>query len=447
MRSFQRTTRILCNSTRKRVTCSIISNTRYYASGTQSGKDDVKTYGNEVVREQDTLPSYKYSDKQLNEREAIPKEATVLKYHRYGDPLQVLQLEKEPLPESIPKDHTLVRILMAPIHWMDINQIQGHYPSSASPSTLPATPGSECLASVLSSSSSSLSPGDHVIPIVPSLGTWRSHAIFPTSSLIKVPQNIKPEYASSLLISPCTALRLLADFPPPKGSTILVNSSNSLVSQTLIQLAAKQNLNVIAVIRDRPSYWSLSERLKSLGATLVIKEEDFSRGREFFEGKILDEKFGKILVAYDGVGGRSGREMMRWLDNGGKLIVYGGMGRKGVSLGAGELIWNDKSVQGFWMEGWRRNGGDVKGMVREMWKGIEGDGEGRNGVRMWMERWMFGDWKAAVGRAMGVGGERAGEGVERGRDRKVVMVMKGHEFVNRELEDDVIQNSNNNNNN
>jgi len=432
---------------------------RYYASSsssnTQNNGDNNTTYGTETITANDKLPGHSFTASSSS----IPKEASVLKFTRHGHPLQVLQLEKEPLPTQIPADHSLVAILQAPIHWMDINHIQGTYPISSTSSNTFNIPGSECLATILSSSQ--FSRDDHVIPLTPFLGTWRSHAVLPNSALLKVPQNIKPEYSSSLLISPCTALRLANDYPTPANSTILINSASGFVAQTLVQLLSKKserqqlNLSIVAIARDREHFDTLSERLKAFGASLVLTMEDFVKGKSFWEG-MLEEKFGEVSIAFDGTGGEGGREMFRWLGKRGRMVVYGGMSRKGVSVGSGDLIWGSKKIEGFWLEDWRQENGrkGMEAMVKEMWREIEGDKETQKGkLRFMMERWGFKDWRRAVGRAMGqngayVKGAKGSEGVgqisdgsERGRDRKVVLVMRGHEFVNRELDDDVIENA------
>ena len=59
----------------------------------------------------------------------------------------------------------------------------------------------------------------YVVALSP--GTWRTHAVAPESSLLKVKKDIKPEYAAAIAVNPCTAYRLLNDFADLKPGTAI----------------------------------------------------------------------------------------------------------------------------------------------------------------------------------------------------------------------------------
>jgi trans-2-enoyl-CoA reductase len=63
----------------------------------------------------------------------------------------------------------------------------------------PAVPGNECVAEVLDvgPDTKCIKPGDLVIPTATGKGTWRSHAVFDESDVMKVPDGVGvPEAAT-----------------------------------------------------------------------------------------------------------------------------------------------------------------------------------------------------------------------------------------------------------
>ncbi len=113
-------------------------------------------------------------------------------------------------------------------------------------------------------------------------GTWTTHAVASSSSFTKVSPKIPLEYAACLSVNPCTALRLLDDFVPlqkgettnihrysssfivlilgkkkKKGDVIIQNGANSMVGQSVIQLAKERGIITINVIRQRFIFPSL----------------------------------------------------------------------------------------------------------------------------------------------------------------------------------------------
>ncbi|XP_077577106.1 enoyl-[acyl-carrier-protein] reductase, mitochondrial [Stigmatopora nigra] len=272
-----------------------------------------------------------------------------LVYRNHGEPSQVIQLENVNLPSVGPKD-VLVKILAAPINPSDINMIQGTY---AILPDLPAIGGNEGLAQVLEVGGkvTSVQVGDWVIPRDAGLGTWRTAAVMSENDIISVASDVPVLAAATLGVNPCTAFRMLADFETLQpGDSVIQNAANSGVGQAVIQIAAAKGLNTINVIRDRPDFHQLSDRLKSLGASHVIKEEDLRRP----EMKELFKTCPKPKLALNAVGGKSATELLRHLQVGGSMVTYGGMSKQPVTVPVSALIFKDVKVLGFWVTQWKR---------------------------------------------------------------------------------------------
>ncbi|KAG7283381.1 hypothetical protein CRUP_000907 [Coryphaenoides rupestris] len=274
--------------------------------------------------------------------------SSALVFRRHGVPSQVVELESLELPSVGAKD-VRVQMLAAPINPADINMVQGSY---AILPDLPAVGGNEGVAQVMEVGCqvTSLKPGDWVIPRDAGLGTWRTAAVVAERSLVPLPRDIPLLLAATLSVNPCTALRMLSDFQELQaGDTVIQNAANSGVGQAVIQIAASRGLTTINVIRDRPEFNQLSERLKAMGGSHVITEEALRQPHM----QELFKTCPKPKLALNGVGGKSATELLRHLQHGGTMVTYGGMSKHPVTIPVGALIFKDLKVRGFWVTQWK----------------------------------------------------------------------------------------------
>uniref|UniRef100_A0A3P9H826 Enoyl-[acyl-carrier-protein] reductase, mitochondrial n=1 Tax=Oryzias latipes TaxID=8090 RepID=A0A3P9H826_ORYLA len=278
------------------------------------------------------------------------KTCRALVYTNHGDPSKVLQLKNVDLPPIGEKD-VFIKLLAAPINPSDINMIQGTY---AILPDLPSIGGNEGVGTIIETGKKvkTLKVGDWVIPRDAGLGTWRTEAVFAEEDVISVPNDIPLLSAATLGVNPCTAFRMLVDFEDlMPGDSIIQNAANSGVGQAVIQIAASRGINTINVVRDRPEFAQLCERLKAIGATHVIKEEALRRP----EIKEVFKSCPKPKLALNGVGGRSATELLRHLQTGGSMVTYGGMSKQPVTVPVSALIFKDVKVRGFWVTQWKRD--------------------------------------------------------------------------------------------
>eukprot|EP01090_Pellita_catalonica_P020370 TRINITY_DN7257_c0_g1_i1.p1 TRINITY_DN7257_c0_g1~~TRINITY_DN7257_c0_g1_i1.p1 ORF type:complete len:389 (+),score=54.42 TRINITY_DN7257_c0_g1_i1:1033-2199(+) len=345
----------------------------------------------------------------------LPTEATVARFERYGRPEDVLQLVQEPLPQVGDND-VMLEILMAPINPSDLNVVEGVYP--VKPKKLPAVAGNEGVAQVIAVGSNvkNLTVDDWVIPAEPGFGTWRTHAVCNAEQVLKVPQDIKPEYAATIAVNPTTAVRLLEDFVELKeGDVIIQNGGSSAVGQAVMQLANLRGIKTISTIRARDvnKYDLLTERLKYYGSHLVVPEDDL--GTPIF--KQLTSDLPKPKLALNSSGGQSATDLARTLADDGVMVTYGGMSRKPVQVPTSLLIFKNIQLQGFWMTRWNAQHSVAERMktIKHLWDLVR-----EKKFRMWLERFIFEqDFFGAI--------KRNGEQ----RDRKVLLVMKPHKYVRR----------------
>uniref|UniRef100_A0A8C6ZJ98 Enoyl-[acyl-carrier-protein] reductase, mitochondrial n=1 Tax=Nothoprocta perdicaria TaxID=30464 RepID=A0A8C6ZJ98_NOTPE len=271
-----------------------------------------------------------------------------IRYGSAGDPTNTSteDLELAPLGDS----DVHVKMLAAPINPADINMIQGTY---ALLPELPAVGGNEGVGRVLGVGRrvTSVTPGDWVLPADAGLGTWRTEAVFPEETLLRVPRDVPVLCAATLGVNPCTAYRMLADFESLRpGDSVIQNAANSGVGQAVIQIARAAGIRTINVVRDRPDLPKLVERLVSLGADHVITEEMLRKP----DMKDIFKSIPKPRLALNCVGGKSATEMLRHLPRG-TMVTYGGMAKQPVTVPVSAFIFKDVKLRGFWMTQWKKD--------------------------------------------------------------------------------------------
>ncbi|EEQ30900.1 enoyl-[acyl-carrier protein] reductase [Microsporum canis CBS 113480] len=300
-------------------------------------------------------------------------QAKAIVFPRYGEPKDVLNLHAYSISPPNGTQCTL-RLLAAPLNPADFNQIQGVYPAKPTFSTSLGTidphavAGNEGAFEVLSTGSGvkSLRKGDWVIMKHSGMGTWRTHAQWDESQLIKVKEEdregLAPIQAGTVSVNPVTAYRMIKDFCEwdwMRGGEewLIQNGANSGVGRAAIQIAKQWNIKTLNVIRDRETVEEtdrLKNELHSLGATAVITESDLLSSAKFKDIVHQLTRAGRepIRLALNCVGGKNAAALAKVLAPNSRHITYGAMAKQPTSLPAGLMIFNNISFHGFWVSRW-----------------------------------------------------------------------------------------------
>jgi len=276
------------------------------------------------------------------------QQAKVAQYGQFGALNEVVKVENVTLPD-LKADEVLVKFLAAPINPADINAVQGNYGKTAS--SFPAVAGSEGVGVIeqVGSNVKNLTVNQRVIPAQPGLGTWRTHAIVKADALQTVSNDIPVEYAATIAVNPCTAYRLLNDFADLKeGDVIVQNGANSMVGLAVIQMAKARGIKTINIIRERPNKEYVIEKLKELGADIVVTDNYANTANM----KRLVSDLPKAKLALNCVGGQAARTVARFLGEGATMVTYGGMSCQPIIIPTSPFIFNDITLKGFWLSRW-----------------------------------------------------------------------------------------------
>jgi trans-2-enoyl-CoA reductase len=114
----------------------------------------------------------------------------------------------------------------------------------------------------------------------------------------------------------------------------------------------------------------LAAELKALGADAVLREDELlARPGGFREAVRAATGGAQIKLGLNLVGGKSGSGLVRCLGEGGHMVTYGGMSRRPVEVGAGDQIFRDVHLHGFWVSRWgERNPREREEAVRHILK-------------------------------------------------------------------------------
>jgi NADPH:quinone reductase-like Zn-dependent oxidoreductase len=120
----------------------------------------------------------------------------------------------------------------------------------------------------------------------------------------------------------------------------------SALGRMVIRLGKKFSIPVINVVR-RAEQVAL---LRSLGAEYVVNSSDSGFDDQL---RALCHKLG-ASISFEAVAGEMSGRILRAQPDGSRMLVYGGLSMKGVTLDPGSLIFERKHVEGFWLSAWLR---------------------------------------------------------------------------------------------
>lgn len=248
-----------------------------------------------------------------------------------------------------------VKTLSTPVNPLDVAQVTGGY-RGGNAVTLDGAqvyvPGNEGLYEVILSDSPLYEPGNWVIPKLPGLGTWRTHAQVLLASdpapFIVIDKAIGFEAARTIMINPPTAVGLFSQFVQDwrLGDWLIQNAGNSQVSQFVAELAKANKVKVISVVRDGRG--RMANQLEARGATVVVEELEFlSDDYPAKLAKIVGDA--GVRLALDSLGGPTTTQMMRCLGERGQLVTYGQLGGQPVSYPGMVMLQKSLEAKLFWL--------------------------------------------------------------------------------------------------
>jgi NADPH:quinone reductase-like Zn-dependent oxidoreductase len=270
-------------------------------------------------------------------------------FDQFGPPEEVLQVRDVPLPEP-GRNEVRVRMLASPVNPSDLMVIRGEYGRLP---TLPATPGFEGAGVVDDSGGGllalvrGLKPGKRVGVICAGGGAWAEYVVVPARQVVPLPDSMPVEQAASFFVNPASAIAMTRHvLKVPPGEWLLQTAAGSALGRMVIRLGKQFGFRTLNVVRRREQ----AEELLQAGADAAVCEAD-----EPVPDRVRDLTDGRgVRYAIDAVGGTTGTAAMQALGAGGRLLVYGTLSGKPITIDPRLLMMGHKRLEGFWLSEWVR---------------------------------------------------------------------------------------------
>src|SRR6516165_11455853 len=144
-----------------------------------------------------------------------------IRFTRFGEPTEVLELQEVPIPEAGP-GQVRVRMIASPINPSDVLVVRGEYGRLPQ---LPATPGFEGVGVVEAAGAGLLGRlrlGRRVAVLNGAGGNWQECVVVPAKQVVPIAKDIADEQAASFFVNPASALVMTQDILKIRPGTWLM---------------------------------------------------------------------------------------------------------------------------------------------------------------------------------------------------------------------------------
>jgi NADPH:quinone reductase-like Zn-dependent oxidoreductase len=293
----------------------------------------------------------------------IPKTMRALVLYAYDiGSFDSLTLEERPTPQP-GKGDVLVRMAASPINPSDLASLQGLYGVRKA---LPIVPGIEGSGTVAATGSGYLARrllGKRVACAAGARdGAWAEFMVAPALQCSPLPASVSDEQGAMRIVNPYTAWAHLSIARQAGSRAIVQTAAASALGQMVNKLARLRDVTVINIVRRDEQ----AETLRGSGAEHVLNSE-----APDFDSQLRDRcrQLGARL-AFDAVAGAMTTRLLNALPPAGRVIVYGGLAGEATTFNPGDLIFNERRIEGFYLSRWiaRQNPLALLSMQRQLYQ-------------------------------------------------------------------------------
>ncbi|SDQ01267.1 NADPH:quinone reductase [Mucilaginibacter sp. OK268] len=254
-------------------------------------------------------------------------------FEETGDPQNVLLLKQFDKPTT-KENQVIVKPLGSPINPSDFFFISGNYRVKPE---LPQIAGLEGAGIIESTGPGVDLPVGALVSFF-SRNAWAEYVALSKDDVLVLPDDFPVDKAIQFALNPITAWGLLERADLKTGDWLLITAGNSVVSKLIIQIAKLRSINVIATVRDDKN----TATLTAYGAHVinVNKDDLIEYVQQVTEGK-------GAHVALDAVGGKTGSDVLKCLQPGGRLIIYSRLSPDPIQLYSADVLYKNISINGF----------------------------------------------------------------------------------------------------
>jgi len=275
----------------------------------------------------------------------IPEQMTAVVLDSYTGH-EALRVEERPVPNP-GKDEVLVKVAASPINPSDIAELNGRYGFKNPPPIIPGGEGSGTVVAVgpgfmgrylLGKRVACLSRGEGD-------GLWADYVVVSAKGgALPLHDSVSLEQGSMSTINPLTAIGHLELAKEGGHKAVLITAAASSLGQMINRLFHSEGIQVINVVRREAQL----DLLKRQGVTIALNCSDADFDQQLHD--ICHQH--DIRLALDAVAGPMTTRLLKAMPNGSQITIYGVLSRQGVQVDPSIFIFEDKTINGFWLGPW-----------------------------------------------------------------------------------------------
>jgi NADPH:quinone reductase len=268
----------------------------------------------------------------------------------YDGKPESLTVAEVPVPHP-GQGEVLVKVFASPVNPSDLAFVTGNYGFKK---PLPATPGFEGSGTVVESGSGMMAQfmkGRRVACAAAdpksTAGMWAEYIVTSAQFCVPLSKRVEMEQGATMLVNPLTAWALVEEARRGRHRAIVQTAAASALGRMVVRLGQKFGLPVINVVR-RAEQVAL---LGGMGAEHVLNSTDAGFDEAL---RSLCHKLG-ASISFEAVAGEMSGRILRAQPPGSRMLIYGGLSMRDVTLDPGSLVFEEKHVEGFWLSAWLRH--------------------------------------------------------------------------------------------
>ena len=253
------------------------------------------------------------------------------------------------IPKPTPgPGEVLVKVAASPINPSDLAFLSGLYGFKK---PLPATPGFEGSGTVVDNGSGLMAGylrGKRVActaadPKI-SGGMWAEYVVTSAQLCVPLAKHVTDDQAAMMLVNPLSAWALV-DIARHRGDRAIVQTAAaSALGRMVIRLCLRFQIPLINIVRRSDQV----DLLRHEGSEHVLNSADPN-----FDDALRDlARKHSATVAFDAVAGELTARVLGAQPKHSRMLVYGGLSLSAVQIDPGSLIFEGKTVEGFWVSDW-----------------------------------------------------------------------------------------------
>ncbi len=274
----------------------------------------------------------------------VPDQMTTVVLESYSG-VAALRVEQRSVPKP-GRSEVLIKIAASPINPSDLSFIEGLY-NMRQPA--PVIPGLEGSGTVVASGGGFranylLAKAVACTASARGNGVWAEYMLCGVDSAFPLNKSLSLEQGAMSIVNPLTALALISIAKSSGHKTIIHTAAASTLGLMLNRLARKEGIEVINIVRRMEQV----DFLKEQGAELILNSSEAHFADSLQE--ICQRKHARL--AFDAVSGAMTGQLLEAMPSKSKVTVYGGLSGEALMAHPGQLITQNKKIEGFWLSPW-----------------------------------------------------------------------------------------------